>query len=48
MDFPSYQTNLRLEETGNFAFSLIHVTFQEKNVKKSIRKSTDDLSRYQS
>ncbi|CAK60219.1 unnamed protein product (macronuclear) [Paramecium tetraurelia] len=48
MDFPSYQTNLRLEETGNFVFSLVHVTYQEKNVRKSIRKSTYDLSHYQS
>ncbi|CAD8197068.1 unnamed protein product [Paramecium octaurelia] len=48
MDYPSYQTNLRLEETGNFVFSLVHVTYSEKKVRKSIRKSTYDLSHYQS
>ncbi|CAD8202230.1 unnamed protein product [Paramecium pentaurelia] len=48
MDIPSYQSNLRLEETGNFVYSLVHVTYQEKNVRKSIRKSTYDLSHYQS
>ncbi|CAK75173.1 unnamed protein product (macronuclear) [Paramecium tetraurelia] len=40
-DLPSYQIDLRLEETQNSVFSLVHVTFQERKPK---RKSTYDYT----
>ncbi|CAD8139219.1 unnamed protein product [Paramecium octaurelia] len=40
-DYPSFETDLRLEQTDNFTFSLVHMTFNNKYTK---RKSTHDYS----
>ncbi|CAD8044719.1 unnamed protein product [Paramecium primaurelia] len=40
-DFPSYSIDLKMEQTQNFVFSLVHVTFQERKPK---RKSTYDYT----
>ncbi|CAD8059384.1 unnamed protein product [Paramecium sonneborni] len=42
-DFPSFQADLSLEETGNNNFSLVHIAFQESKPK---RKSTFDITNH--